>query len=127
MNIETNPVIKMHELEYDIITNFSDTLDEFCNQHNGCDNCNLCKIIQTCQEPTSVIKRILTWLNNTRAIKFQKAIELQEESKKVQWKVIEGNNGRIDYICPRCEQKNHYQSNYCPECGLKLGVCNLDA
>lgn len=131
MNIETNPVIKMYELEYDIITSFSDALDEFCNKHNGCDDCNLCKIIQTCQEPTTIIKRILTWLNNTRAIKLQKDIELKfadiKQTETEQWKAIDGNNGRVDYICPRCGQRNHYQSNYCPECGLKLGVCNLDA
>ena len=46
-------------------------LEEFCSKHNGCDGCNLCKIIQTCQEPTSIIHRILTWLNNTRAIKTE--------------------------------------------------------
>ena len=46
--------------------------------------------------------------------------------KHKHWDIVEDDNGGIDYRCPRCREKHFYQSNYCPECGLKLGACNLD-
>lgn len=40
--------------------------------------------------------------------------------EKKKWIVVDNEDLSTDYMCPRCEEINYYQSNYCPACGLKL-------